>query len=82
VVPDVLANAGGVTVSYFEWVQDFSSFFWSEDEINQRLERLMREAYASVSQVAKEHKVTLRTAAFIVACTRILQARQVRGLYP
>ena len=82
VVPDVLANAGGVTVSYFEWVQDFSSFFWSEDEINQRLERIMREAYASVAQVAKEHKVTLRTAAFIVACTRILQARQVRGLYP
>jgi glutamate dehydrogenase (NAD(P)+) len=82
VVPDVLANAGGVTVSYFEWVQDFSSFFWSEDEINQRLERIMREAYGSVSQVAKEHKVTLRTAAFIVACTRILQARQVRGLYP
>ncbi|CAB3709919.1 MAG: Glu/Leu/Phe/Val dehydrogenase [Achromobacter sp.] len=82
VVPDVLANAGGVTVSYFEWVQDFSSFFWSEDEINQRLERIMREAYASIALVAKEHKVTLRTAAFIVACTRILQARQVRGLYP
>jgi len=82
VVPDVLANAGGVTVSYFEWVQDFSSFFWSEDEINQRLERLMREAYAAVAQVAREQKVSLRTAAFIVACTRILQARQVRGLYP
>lgn len=82
VVPDVLANAGGVTVSYFEWVQDFSSFFWSEDEINQRLERIMREAYASIALVAREHKVTLRTAAFIVACTRILQARQVRGLYP
>ena len=56
VVPDVLANAGGVTVSYFEWVQDFSSFFWSEDEINQRLERIMREAYAGVSQVAREHR--------------------------
>jgi glutamate dehydrogenase (NAD(P)+) len=82
VVPDVLANAGGVTVSYFEWVQDFSNFFWSEEEINSRLERLMREAYAAVAQVAKEHKVSLRTAAFIVACTRILQARQVRGLYP
>jgi len=82
VVPDVLANAGGVTVSYFEWVQDFSSFFWTEDEINHRLERIMRDAYASVSQVAREHEVTLRTAAFIVACTRILQARQVRGLYP
>jgi len=82
VIPDVLANAGGVTVSYFEWVQDFSSFFWSEEEINHRLERIMRDAYASISQVATEHKVTLRTAAFIVACTRILQARQVRGLYP
>jgi glutamate dehydrogenase (NAD(P)+) len=82
VVPDVVANAGGVTVSYFEWVQDFSSFFWSEEEINHRLERIMRDAYAAVSQVAREHSVTLRTAAFIVACTRILQARQVRGLYP
>jgi glutamate dehydrogenase (NAD(P)+) len=82
VVPDVVANAGGVTVSYFEWVQDFSSFFWTEDEINHRLERIMRDAYAAVSQVARENKVTLRTAAFIVACTRILQARQVRGLYP
>jgi glutamate dehydrogenase (NAD(P)+) len=81
-VPDVLANAGGVTVSYFEWVQDFSSFFWSEDEINQRLERLMREAYAAIAGTAAEHKVSLRTAAFIVACSRILQAREVRGLYP
>ncbi|MGN6581817.1 MAG: Glu/Leu/Phe/Val family dehydrogenase, partial [Bordetella sp.] len=81
-VPDVLANAGGVTVSYFEWVQDFSSFFWSEDEINQRLERLMREAYAAIALTAREHKVSLRTAAFIVACSRILQAREERGLYP
>ena len=82
VVPDVLANAGGVTVSYFEWVQDFSSFFWSEDEINHRLERIMRDAYTAVSKTATDENVSLRTAAFIVACTRILQARQVRGLYP
>ena len=82
VVPDVLSNAGGVTVSFFEWVQDFSSFFWSEEEINQRLERIMRDAYTAIAQMAREHKVTLRTAAFIVACTRILQTRQVRGLYP
>jgi glutamate dehydrogenase (NAD(P)+) len=82
VIPDVIANAGGVTVSYFEWVQDFSSFFWTEDEINQRLERVMREAFAGVWQVASEHKVSVRTAAFIVACTRILQAREMRGLYP
>lgn len=82
IVPDVLANAGGVTVSYFEWVQDFSSFFWSEDEINQRLTRIMREAFAAIWQVAEQHKTTLRTAAFIVGCTRVLQAREVRGLYP
>ena len=82
VLPDVIANAGGVTVSYFEWVQDFSSFFWSEDEINARLVRIMQEAFAGVWQVAQEHKVSLRTATFIVACQRILHAREMRGLYP
>jgi glutamate dehydrogenase (NAD(P)+) len=82
VLPDVIANAGGVTVSYFEWVQDFSSFFWSEDEINARLVRVMREAFSGVWQVAETHGVSLRTATFIVACTRILHARQMRGLYP
>ncbi len=82
VIPDVIANAGGVTVSYFEWVQDFSSFFWTEDEINQRLERVMREAFAGVWQVASEQGVSVRTATFIVACTRILMAREMRGLYP
>jgi len=82
IVPDVIANAGGVTVSYFEWVQDFSSFFWTEGEINERLTRIMREAFASVWQLADEKKVSLRTAAFIVACTRVLQARELRGLYP
>jgi len=82
IVPDVIANAGGVTVSYFEWVQDFSSFFWSENEINERLERVMREAFSAVWQVAEEQQVALRTAAFIVACKRILMARERRGLYP
>jgi glutamate dehydrogenase (NAD(P)+) len=82
VVPDVLANAGGVTVSYFEWVQDFSSFFWTEDEINARLTRILQSAFGAVWAVAQERKVSLRTATFIVACTRILQAREVRGLYP
>lgn len=82
VCPDVIANAGGVTVSYFEWVQDFSSFFWTEDEINQRLVRIMQDAFRAIWQVAQDNKVTLRTAAFIIACTRILQARQERGLYP
>lgn len=82
VVPDVLANAGGVTVSYFEWVQDFSSFFWSEDEINTRLDRLMTEAYRAIGEIAAQHKTSLRTAAYIVACERILQTRRLRGLYP
>jgi glutamate dehydrogenase (NAD(P)+) len=82
VVPDVLANAGGVTVSYFEWVQDFSSFFWTEDEINTRLERIMVGAFNAIWQVAQEKAVSLRTAAFIIACHRVLEARAERGLYP
>ncbi len=82
VVPDVIANAGGVTVSYFEWVQDFSSFFWTEDEINARLARILTDAFDAIWQVATERRIALRTAAFVVACTRILQARELRGLYP
>jgi glutamate dehydrogenase (NAD(P)+) len=82
VVPDVIANAGGVSVSYMEWVQDASSFFWSEEEINTSLSRIMREAFAAVWKVAKEKEVSIRTAAFIIACTRVLEAREMRGLYP
>jgi len=82
VVPDVIANAGGVTVSYFEWVQDFSNYFWTEEEINARLVKIMREAFAVIWQVADQHRVSLRTATFIVACHRILKARDLRGLYP
>ena len=82
VVPDVIANAGGVTVSYFEWVQDFSSFFWSEQEINDRLENIMSAAFHAVAELAVERKVSLRTAALIIACTRVLAARDRRGLYP
>lgn len=82
VIPDVLANAGGVTVSYFEWVQDFSSFFWSEEEINARLESIMVKAFAAIWEKAQERKVSIRTAAFIIACQRVLAAREQRGLYP
>jgi glutamate dehydrogenase (NAD(P)+) len=82
VVPDVIANAGGVTVSYFEWVQDFSSFFWDEEEINARLVKIMKNAFAGVWSVSKDCKVSLRTATFIVACQRILHTRELRGLYP
>jgi len=82
VVPDVICNAGGVTVSYFEWVQDFSSFFWSEDEINLRLDKIMVDALRKIWDTADQHKITLRTATFAVACERILIAREERGLYP
>ncbi|MGQ3052696.1 MAG: Glu/Leu/Phe/Val family dehydrogenase [Roseateles sp.] len=82
VVPDVIANAGGVTVSYFEWVQDFSSFFWTEDEINVRLDKIMIGAFKHIWETGEDHKIPLRTAAFTVACTRVLQAREERGLYP
>jgi len=82
VVPDVICNAGGVTVSYFEWVQDFSSFFWTEDEINVRLDKIMVDALKKIWDTADRHKITLRTATFAVACERILIAREERGLYP
>jgi len=82
VVPDVICNAGGVTVSYFEWVQDFSSFFWTEDEINLRLDKIMVGALKRIWDTADQHKISLRTATFAVACERILMARQERGLYP
>ncbi|HSB99803.1 MAG TPA: glutamate dehydrogenase, partial [Burkholderiaceae bacterium] len=82
VVPDVICNAGGVTVSYFEWVQDFSSFFWTEDEINLRLDKIMVGALKRIWDTADQHKISLRTATFAVACERILMARVERGLYP
>ena len=82
VVPDVICNAGGVTVSYFEWVQDFSSFFWSEDEINLRLDKILVDAFKKIWDTADRHGISLRTATFAVACERILMARQERGLYP
>ncbi len=82
VVPDVICNAGGVTVSYFEWVQDFSSFFWTEDEINVKLDKIMVGALKNIWDTADRHQISLRTATFAVACERILMARQERGLYP
>ncbi|WP_455815700.1 Glu/Leu/Phe/Val family dehydrogenase [Pseudomonas graminis] len=82
VVPDVVCNAGGVTVSYFEWVQDMASFFWSEGEINERMDKIMTEAMVHVWDKSREKTCSLRTAAYIVACERILMARKDRGIYP
>ena len=82
VVPDILANAGGVTVSYFEWVQGVQQFFWSEEEVNRKLIDLMQSAYRSVDRLAKEKKVTLRTAALMRGIGRITRAKHVRGVFP
>ena len=80
VVPDILANAGGVTVSYFEWVQNIQQFTWEEDRVNQELDKIMRSAFEKVTQIAKTRKVPLRTAAFIVAIGRVGKATVLRGI--
>jgi glutamate dehydrogenase (NAD(P)+) len=82
VAPDILANAGGVTVSYFEWVQDKQEFFWTEAEINQKLRSIMTASFADVLGVAKKEKVDMRTAAYLLAVDRVAAATRVRGLYP
>jgi glutamate dehydrogenase (NAD(P)+) len=81
VVPDILANSGGVTASYFEWVQDRYGYFWTEKEVNERLEAKMCEAFGSVVKTATEHKVDMRTAAYIVAIGRVATATKLRGMY-
>jgi glutamate dehydrogenase (NAD(P)+) len=82
VVPDILANAGGVTVSYFEWVQDLQSFFWSEHEINARLESIMTRSFKEVLAIRDEKKVDMRMAAYLLAVNRVAVATADRGIYP
>jgi glutamate dehydrogenase (NAD(P)+) len=81
VVPDILANAGGVTVSYFEWVQDRHGYFWTEKEVNERLEAKMMQAYHAVLDTAQKYKVDMRTAAYIVAIGRVATVTKMRGMY-
>jgi glutamate dehydrogenase (NAD(P)+) len=81
VIPDILANAGGVTTSYFEWVQDRHGYFWTEEEVNQRLEAKMVEAFNDVLQTSLKYKTDLRTAAYVVAINRVATVTRMRGMY-
>src|SRR5262249_23113983 len=81
VVPDILANAGGVVVSYFEWVQDRYGYFWKEADVNERLEEKMVAAFDAVWRTRAKFEIDARTAAYILAVERIIEARTLRGLY-
>jgi len=81
VVPDILANAGGVTVSYFEWVQDRMGYFWREDEVNQRLEEKMVASFDELCHFADKHQVDTRTAAYMLAIDRVAYVTRMRGIY-
>lgn len=82
VVPDILANAGGVIVSYFEWVQDLQFFFWEENEVRERLHRVITRAYREVCVLAEKEKISQREAAMLVAVSRVVEATRARGIYP
>jgi glutamate dehydrogenase (NAD(P)+) len=81
VVPDILANAGGVTVSYFEWVQDRAGFFWTEEVVNSRLEQIMVSSFAEVDRVSRQHSCSMRIAAYILAVDRVARVYKLRGTY-
>jgi len=81
VIPDILANAGGVTVSYFEWVQDRGGYFWSEESVNERLTDIMTRSFSDVLKLATQHKVDMRTAAYMLSISRVATVHRLRGIY-
>ena len=81
VVPDILANAGGVSVSYFEWVQNRLGYFWTEERVNRRADRIMKQAFDTVYKAARKHKCSLRTAAYIVAIEKVANTSKLRGIF-
>lgn len=82
VVPDILANAGGVVVSYFEWVQNIESFHWTVEDVNNRLEKIMNDAFDNVWEKATEKGQSMRTGAYLVALSRVVEAQKLRGIWP
>jgi len=82
VIPDILANAGGVTVSYFEWVQDLQELWWDEEDVNRRLEKIMVKAFNDVYATSERYSADLRTGAYILAIDRVAHATKTRGIWP